>query len=157
MSRAQKAAPSHFRVRLDPFLHLAPFPPVENVWSETYINLLVTALWVDVDLNVGLIIACLPSLRPYLRMMQSGSRSETPELELNKHAVRKSRPSVKDRFPRSEGGFEATNKSLTPLDLEAQAEWYHEYMSRTETSNGANSGRSLGSDVELVDAGRQTN
>ncbi|OWT43359.1 hypothetical protein VFPPC_17478 [Pochonia chlamydosporia 170] len=96
-------------------------------------------------------------------MVQSGSNRAEPQS--NKHAIRKRKQPVEDSFPTIKGGFEATTRSITPaervsargFDLEAQEELYDNCMSRTRTLEGANSGRSLGSDVELVGVSRPPN
>ncbi|KAK5631746.1 hypothetical protein RRF57_007460 [Xylaria bambusicola] len=109
-------------------------------------------LWCAIDCNIGVIVATLPSLRPYLRMIRQGS-SARPRKQLEGHALadyylkrrlaRIGRPKAKDTTLKSE-----TNVTTTVAREDWEPE--HDIPSRAASRGGA-AATEMGSEVDLVE------
>ncbi|KAL6361027.1 hypothetical protein LRP88_04489 [Fusarium phalaenopsidis] len=121
---------------------LVRFIAIQRAGEDYSISLSTIVLWSSLDVNVGLVIACLPSLRPYFGSLgSSGYPTENTQTE-STTAGRQSEVGVKMHDPRPMGHFEDAPMSAGPSLRDPSLTCTEEIWDEGKRDNA--------SDVELI-------
>ncbi|KAJ4206934.1 hypothetical protein NW759_014124 [Fusarium solani] len=121
---------------------LVRFIAIQQAGEDYSISLSTIILWSSLDVNVGLVIACLPSLRPYFGSRgSSGYPTENTQTK-STTAGRQSEIGVKTHDPRPMGHFEDAPMSAGPSLRDPSLTYTEEIWDYGKRDNA--------SDVELI-------
>ncbi|RYO96181.1 hypothetical protein DL765_011662 [Monosporascus sp. GIB2] len=140
---------------------LARFLSVE-LTSADGLSLTLVSLWFLLDGNIGLIIACLPSLRPYIRLIRN--TPYRPQATIYKHCVISGgKVALATAVPSDSGRVEdkvedgiihvctKVSQSATPTPPYSAIHGLSRYKANTGTSSRSSArGDAAGSDIEFI-------